>query len=149
MTGEEKIVPEADPVIHDWRGHSVVGSWGNMERVIQKWGYHGDPTMRPRRARFTIQGHMITVLVVAVPLSMPIWHLKLLMVFTTILVIMYCFAYGLEIMIRRLPGHTHGGRRRSPGTGIVADPDAVLAFERGESRAVTGESGWNGQNSKG
>jgi hypothetical protein len=39
---------------------------GNMERVIQKREYPRDPTMCPRRVRFTIWGLMIAVLAIVV-----------------------------------------------------------------------------------
>ncbi len=45
--------------------------------------------MRPRRVRFTIQGLMMAVLVVAVLLSMPIRDLVVLILCTTVLAIMF------------------------------------------------------------
>ena len=59
--------------------------------------------MQPRRVRFTIRGLMIAVLVAAVLLSMPIRDLIVLIVCTTVLAIMFCFAYRVAIM-------THGWR---------------------------------------
>jgi len=61
--------------------------------------YQGDPTMQPRRLRFTIRGLMIAVFVVAVLMSMPVRDLIFLMLCTTVLAIMFCCAYRFAIMI--------------------------------------------------
>jgi uncharacterized membrane protein len=60
--------------------------------------------MRPRRVRFTIRGLMISVLVVAVLLSVPIRDCILLILCTTVLAIMFFCAYRLAIT-------THGWQR--------------------------------------
>jgi hypothetical protein len=69
--------------------------------------------MRPRRVRFTIRSLMIAVLVVAVPLSMPIRDLILLILCTTVLAIMFYCAYRLTIMTHGWGGHSHAGRGRN------------------------------------
>ncbi len=66
--------------------------------------------MRPHGLRFTIRGLMIVVLVVAVLLAMPIRDLIFLILYTTVLAIMYGCAYRLEIMTQALRGHSHAGR---------------------------------------
>ncbi len=71
--------------------------------------------MRSRRVRFTIRGLMIAVLVVAVLLSMPIRDLIFLILCTTVLAIMFCFAYRLTIMTHDWNGYSHAGRGRNLG----------------------------------
>jgi hypothetical protein len=53
--------------------------------------------MRPRRVRFTIRGLMITLLVVAILLAVPIRFLMFLMFYTTILAIMFRCACRMAI----------------------------------------------------
>jgi hypothetical protein len=66
--------------------------------------------MRPRHVRFTIQGLMIAVLVVAILLSMPSGILMSLTVITTILAIMFRCACRLALM-------NHGGADSSTRRG--------------------------------
>jgi hypothetical protein len=75
--------------------------------------YQGDPTMRPRRVRFTIRGLMIAVLVVAVLLSMAIRELILLILCTTVLAIMFFCAYRLAITTNGWREDSRVGRGRN------------------------------------
>ena len=69
--------------------------------------------MRPRRVAFTIRDLMIAVLVVAILLSMPIRDLIFLVLCTTVLGIMYSFAYRLAIMTYGWRGYSQVGRGRN------------------------------------
>jgi hypothetical protein len=82
--------------------------------------------MRPRPVRFTIQGLMIAVLVVAILLSMPIRDLVFLMFFTTILAVMFRCACRLAIMNHVSRLHVSDAakadlQRALPGTRITCE----------------------------
>jgi len=69
--------------------------------------------MRHRRVRFTIRGLMIAIFVVAVLLSMPIRDLIFLILFTTVLAVMFCCAYRLASMSHGWCETSHAGRGRN------------------------------------
>jgi hypothetical protein len=69
--------------------------------------------MRPRRVRFTIRGLMITVLFMAVLLSMAIRDLIFLILCMTVLAIMFCCAYRLAMTTDGWRGHSHVERGRN------------------------------------
>jgi hypothetical protein len=68
--------------------------------------------MRPRHFRFTIRSMMIAVLVVAILLSLPIDVLIFLVIYPTILAVMFFCACRMSIIFPGRRERTGAGRRR-------------------------------------